>query len=243
MKTHDGLPLVKIMMLLSSMAPLFVLVGVRGLDQVIEDEYLWLGVGVLVIFPYIILRLRVSRARKSNDTYVIDVSDSRNNKEYLFTYLFTVLLPLYSVAVSNYREFYALVLAIGFVIFVLWNMNLHFINLLFAFQGYRVYTIESFHSSILLSKRHKIPSNLKELKVYRLSNSVFTIIDGDQIICRIPIDDSVRESLVQMHNTFYETFLGIENEPILFEPSEKYAATEKLRISIADSKFNTMKIG
>ena len=173
MKETEGLPLVKIMMLLSSMAPLFILLGVRGLGHLITDLYLWFSIFILVFIPYFIIRLRIHRAKKSNDSYIIDTSNCRNNREYLFTYLLTVLLPLYSVAVNNNRELYAMIIAISFVIFVLWNMNLHFINLLFAFQGFRVYTIESFHTSILLSKRTTIPSELKELKVYRLSNSVF----------------------------------------------------------------------
>lgn len=173
MKTNEGLPLVKFMMLLSSMAPLFILVGARGMDKVISDKFLWIGIGCLIIIPHIILKLRINRAKKSNDTYIIDVSEAQSNKEYLFTYLFTVLLPLYSVSITNNREFTAMLFAICFVIFVLWNMNLHFINFIFALQGFRVYTIESFNSSILLTKRLRIPSDLKELKVYRLSNSVY----------------------------------------------------------------------
>lgn len=173
MRDNEGLPLVKFMMLLSSMLPLFVLVGVRGLDKVICDNYLWLIISCLVIIPYALVRFRINRAVKSNDTFLIDVSEVKSNKEYLFTYLFTVLLPLYSVSISNQREFAAMIFAICFVIFVLWNMNLHFINLLFAIQGYRVYTIESFNSSILLTKRTRIPNDIKELKVHRLSNTVF----------------------------------------------------------------------
>jgi hypothetical protein len=173
MRTNDGLPLVKFMMLLSSLAPLFILVGVKGLDLVILDKHLWIAVSLLVIIPYAILRLRVTLSIKSNDTFVLNVSDVQNNREYLFTYLFTVLLPLYSVSITNNREFAAMIFAISFVIFVLWNMNLHFVNILFAFQGYRVFTIESFNSAVLLTTRTSIPKDMKELKVHRLSNTVF----------------------------------------------------------------------
>lgn len=173
MKTNDGLALVKFMMLLSSMAPLFLLVGIRGMDSVIVDKHLWIAVACLVLIPYLVLQLRIRLSIKSNDTFVLDVTDVKNNKEYLFTYLFTVLLPLYSVTISNNREFGAMMFAICFVIFVLWNMNLHFVNILFAFMGYRVFTIESFDSAILLTTRTTIPKDLKELKVHRLSNTVF----------------------------------------------------------------------
>lgn len=173
MKINDGLPFVKLMMLLSSLAPLFLLVGIRGMDNVVSDKALLITVSCLLIIPYAILKWRIYRSVKSCDTFVIDVIDAKNNKEYLFTYLFTVLLPLYSVTISNNREFAAMVVAICFVIFVLWNMNLHFVNILFAFQGYRVYTIESFNSAILLSTRINISKDLKQLKVHRLSNTVF----------------------------------------------------------------------
>lgn len=173
MKTSEGLPLVKFMMLLSSMAPLFLLVGIRGMDDVVDDKHLWIAVILFLIIPFIIIKLRIHYAVKSNDVFVLDVSETKNNKEYLFTYLFTVLLPLYSVTISDNREFSAIIFAICLVIFVLWNMNLHFVNILFAIQGYRVFTIESFDSAILLTTRSTIPKNINELKVHRLSNTVF----------------------------------------------------------------------
>lgn len=170
MKTNEGLPLVKFMMLLSSMAPLFLLVGIRGMDGVISDKHLWISIALLLVIPFIIVKLRIHYSIKSNDVFVLNISETKNNKEYLFTYLFTVLLPLYSVTINENREFGAITFAICFVIFVLWNMNLHFVNILFAVQGYRVFTIESFDSAILLTTRSTIPKNIKEIKVHRLSN-------------------------------------------------------------------------
>jgi len=173
MKSNEGLPLVKFMMLVSSMAPLFLLVGIRGMETVVDDNHLQIAVTLLLTLPFIIIKLRIYFARKSNDVFVLDVSDSKNNKEYLFTYLFTVLLPLYSVSINDNREFGAVLFAICLVLFVLWNMNLHFVNILFAIQGYRVYTIESYESAILLTTRSSIPKDLHEIKVHRLSSSVF----------------------------------------------------------------------
>lgn len=173
MKSNEGLPLVKFTMLVSSMAPLFLLVGIRGMETVVDDNHLQIAVTLLLTLPFIIIKLRIYFARKSNDVFVLDVSDSKNNKEYLFTYLFTVLLPLYSVSINDNREFGAVLFAICLVLFVLWNMNLHFVNILFAIQGYRVYTIESYESAILLTTRSSIPKDLHEIKVHRLSSSVF----------------------------------------------------------------------
>ncbi len=173
MKSNEGLPLIKLMMLLSSMAPLFILIGIKGFDHVICDKYLWIAVSFLVVIPYLFIWLRIYFSKKSNDTFLLDVSETKTNREYLFTYLITILLPLFSVTITTNREFVAMISAIFFVVFVLWNMNLHFINILFAILGYRVYTIDSYNCSVLLTKRTRIPSNIKELKVHRISNSVF----------------------------------------------------------------------
>lgn len=161
------------MMLLSSMAPLFFLIGIRGMDNIVPYFKLWIVIGLLVVIPFMILKWRIARSVKSNDTFVINVTEVKSNKEYLFTYLFTVLLPLYSLTISDNREFAAMMFAICFVIFVLWHMNLHFANVLFALWGYRVFTVESFESAILLTTRTSISKDMKELKVHRISNSVF----------------------------------------------------------------------
>jgi hypothetical protein len=173
MENKEGLPLVKFMMLLSSMSPLFLLAGIRGMDEFIPYIQLWFIISGLVLIPYSVLRLRIFLVKKSNDTFLLSVKDAKNNKEYLFTFLFTVLLPLYSISITSTREFLAVAFAICFVIFVLWNLNLHFINILFALQGYRVYTIENSHSVVLLTTRHSIPKDINQIKAHRLSNSVY----------------------------------------------------------------------
>lgn len=173
MKTAEGVPIVKFMMLLSSMAPLFILIGIRGLNNVISDVYLWSTIGLMVGVPHAILAFRLVRTKISNDTYTLNVKKAINNKEYLFTYLFTVLLPLYSVSTSSIRDIWAISAAICFVLFVLWNMNLHFINLMFALMGYKVFILEEHNNAILLTKRIRIIDTVNEIQVYRLSNSVF----------------------------------------------------------------------
>ncbi len=163
----------KFMMLISSMSPLFLLVAIRGMDKVFSEKVLWIITVFLIIVPYLVIRFRILRSKKSNDTFILDVTAAKNNKEYLFTFLFTVLLPLYSVSIEEPRDCYAVLAAILLVIFILWNLNLHFINIVFAIRGYRVYTIENDQTSILLTKRHSIPKNSIPIKVHRLSNSVF----------------------------------------------------------------------
>jgi hypothetical protein len=173
MRPSEGLPFVKLMMLLNSMAPLFVLVGIRGIGQILSDQILWTSVAALAIIPYLVLRWRIFLSKRSNDTYMLNVTVWRTNKEYLFTYFFTVLLPLYGVSITSVREFVAVLFAICFVLFVLWNLNLHFVNVFFAFQGYKVITLVNENGAILLTQRHHIPASITELRAHRISNSVF----------------------------------------------------------------------
>ena len=68
-----------------------------------------------------------------------------------------------------------------------------------------------------------------------------TIIDGQQTVVRIPIDNSVRTTLYEMHENFYESYFNIEGDPELFQPSEKYASTEKLIIPLANENLNSLQ--
>lgn len=69
---------------------------------------------------------------------------------------------------------------------------------------------------------------------------ICTVVGGEEIFARIPIDNSVRQSLVEMHNTFYETYFGIEEDPEQFSASEKYASTEKLVIELNHENLNSL---
>jgi Domain of unknown function (DUF4868) len=61
---------------------------------------------------------------------------------------------------------------------------------------------------------------------------ICSLINQEHIINLIPIDQSVRDSLLMMHVEFYNAYFKIADDPRLFEPSEKYAQTEKLFIPL-----------
>ncbi|HLO46009.1 MAG TPA: hypothetical protein VK175_16830 [Leadbetterella sp.] len=173
MNKNEGLPFVKFMMLLSSLAPLLILLGIRGMDEILCYKKLWLIIFLLLAIPFLVLLLRIRLSKKNDDKYTINVRGNHLNKDYLFSYLFTVLLPLYSVSIDNKKEFYAIIFAIVFVVFVLWNLNMHFINIFFALNGYKVFTLPEQNGAILLSTRNTISNDLSKLIAHRLSNSVF----------------------------------------------------------------------
>lgn len=75
----------------------------------------------------------------------------------------------------------------------------------------------------------------------KIEFGICTIIDGQQTVIRIPIDDTVRTALYEMHENFYETYSGIEGDAELFQPSEKYASTEKLKVPLANENLNSLQ--
>jgi hypothetical protein len=70
---------------------------------------------------------------------------------------------------------------------------------------------------------------------------ICTIIEGEQTVVRIPIDDSVRQFLYDMHEEFYNTYFGIEGEPEQYQASEKYGATEKLIIPLNNEHLQSLR--
>lgn len=70
---------------------------------------------------------------------------------------------------------------------------------------------------------------------------ICTIIEGQQAIVRIPIDDSVRTMLYDMHEEFYNAYFGIEVDPEQYQPSEKYGTTEKLIIPLNNENLASLQ--
>ncbi len=57
-------------------------------------------------------------------------------------------------------------------------------------------------------------------------------IGNDIIHNKIPIDNSVKETLVDMRNSFSDSYDSIPDEPEQFSPIEKYSSVEKLSVSL-----------
>ena len=91
-----------------------------------------------------------------------------------------MLLPFYTVNLRDCREFAATLLALLFILFLFWHLNLHYMNLLFAIKGYRVFTVTPDPTDrigspapfVILTKRIALPER-EQIKAYRLSDTVF----------------------------------------------------------------------
>lgn len=65
-------------------------------------------------------------------------------------------------------------------------------------------------------------------------------LDNEIYHCLVPIDNSVREALVEMRNTFISLYEGIEAEIEEFSPTQKYGSTEKLRAELSAEYLHSM---
>lgn len=166
-------------MVVSSLAPLFLLWAIRGAPPV-PDRY-WIGGCVLmIVIPNAILAWRWHIARRRNDHRAIIVFSARDQSEHLLIYLFAMLLPLYTANLSNERELFSVVAAFIFIVFLFLHMNLHYMNVVFAVLGYRLYTIERTGPKgsrgepiILLSRRVCPPDAGETIDGIRISDTVY----------------------------------------------------------------------
>jgi hypothetical protein len=192
----EGLVVYRCLMIVGSFAPLFILLAIRGVPMIADPKlgavpvmpaslFLW-GCVALAIVPTLIIFFRVRKAIKANDTRTIIAGEVTDNREHLLIYLFALILPLYQNSYSGIRDVWAAAVLVLFVFFILYHLSLHYMNLLFALLGYRVYTVRMGDSSnsfsgqcpfVVLSKRHDIPKQTK-LLVHRISDTVYIEYEG-----------------------------------------------------------------
>lgn len=176
----EGLRFARLLMVLSSMAPLFVLWAIRGV-KVMPEKYFILICGLLVFIPNIFLYIRLRSAKKHGDTKTVTIGTADDHRDHLLVYLFAMLIPLYDANLGGCRDFAATVVAFIFIVFLFWHLNLHYMNLLFAIFGYRVFTVQpppkddeisGKDNFIILTKRNTLRQG-QQIKALRLSNTVF----------------------------------------------------------------------
>ena len=171
-------------MVVSSLAPLFLLWAIRGEASVPDRCWIPACLGFAII-PNLALLWRWRIAKRRNDHRVILVASARDQSEHLLVYLFAMLLPLYTANLANDRELFAVAAAFAFIVFLFWHINLHYMNIVFAMLEYRVYTVEmsAQHGSpgksvVLLSKRHSPPPAGTSIDGFQLSDTVFVEKEG-----------------------------------------------------------------
>ena len=136
----EGLKIARLLMVLSSISPLFILWAIRG-NSLIPDRWFIGFCAFMVVVPNIFLWLRVRIAIKQNDKREITVGAADDHRDHILVYLFAMLLPFYSEDLGTLRDLGATVAALAFIVFLFWHLNLHYMNLVFAARGFRVFTV------------------------------------------------------------------------------------------------------
>jgi hypothetical protein len=181
----EGLRAARLLMVLSSISPLFILWAIRG-NSLIPDKDFVGFCALMVIAPNVFLWLRIRTARKQNDKRTIAVGAADDHRDHILVYLFAMLLPFYSEDISTWRDFGATLAALAFIVFLFWHLNLHYMNLLFAFRGLRVFTVyppadgnpltaKTRHA--LITRRVNLASG-EQVIAFRLSDTVYLEADA-----------------------------------------------------------------
>jgi hypothetical protein len=182
---REGLRAARLLMVLSSISPLFILWAIRG-NSLIPDRW-FIGIcAVLVVVPNAFLWLRIRTAKKQIDKRELTVGTADDHRDHILVYLFAMLLPFYSEDLGNWRYLGASVAALAFIVFLFWHLNLHYMNLLFAALGYRVFTVyppadgnplTGKSRQALITRRVSLSPGEK-IVTYRLSDTVYLEVDS-----------------------------------------------------------------
>ncbi len=176
----EGLKAARLLMVFSSISPLFILWAIRG-NNLIPDKYLFTVCALMVIVPNVFLWWRIRTAQRLREMREIVVGTAEDHREHLLVYLFAMLLPFYAADLATWRDLAAALAALAFIVFLFWHLNLHYMNIVFATLGYRVFTIyppmddnplSGKTSQVLITKRISLSPG-QRLSVYRLSDTVY----------------------------------------------------------------------
>lgn len=181
---HEGLKVARLLMVLSSISPLFILWAIRG-NSLIPDRYFIAFCLLMVIAPNGFLWLRLRTARRLQEKRELTVGKADDHRDHLLVYLFAMLLPFYSEDLGSWRYLGSVLAALVFIVFLFWHLNLHYMNLLFAALGYRVFTVyppddgnprsgKTRHA--LITRRVSLSSGERVI-AYRLSDTVYWEMD------------------------------------------------------------------
>jgi len=177
---NEGLKIARLLMVLSSISPLFILWAIRG-NKLIADAYLIALCVFMVVVPNVFLWLRIATARRLQERRELVVGKAEDHRDHLLVYLFSMLLPFYGAELATWRDLAALLVALGFIVFLFWHLNLHYMNVIFAALGYRVFTIyppsdsnplSGKISQVLITRRVGLSTG-QHIIAHRLSDTVF----------------------------------------------------------------------
>jgi len=178
--TNEGFVVLRFIMILSSISPLFALLAIRGISDY-SNYYFEIICALLAIVPNCFLWLRIRSAKTNEGKSIRLIGKTNNDSHHIIIYLFAMLLPFYRQDLDAVRELAATIAALALIVVLFWRFNLHYINLYFLIRGYRVFTVHpveeagphSENVSWTLITRRSSLSTGDSLLVYRITNTVY----------------------------------------------------------------------
>ena len=172
-------------MVFGSMSPLFILWGFRGSKLICDRWLIPICLG-MIAFPNLFLWWRLRTAKRLNEKRMLMIGRAEDHRDHLLVYLFTMLLPLYSLDIDSWRNLGSTLVALGFIVFLFWHLNLHYMNLFFAVKRYQVFTVYppadgnplTGRVSFALVTRRVVLTEGERISAYAISDSVYLEIDA-----------------------------------------------------------------
>jgi hypothetical protein len=138
--SREGLSTARLLMVLGSISPLFILWAFRG-SKLICDQWLIPICLAMVVLPNFFLWWRLRTAQRLNEKRSLVIGRAEDHRDHLLVYLFAMLLPFYSQDIDTWRNLWSTLVALMFIVFLFWHLNLHYMNLFFALKRYHVFTV------------------------------------------------------------------------------------------------------
>ena len=178
--TYESLKVARLLMVLSSLSPLFILWAVRG-NCLIPDVYFVTACLLFASLPTYFLWLRIKKARKNRDKHQFTAGLVEDQRSHILIYLFAILLPFYREEIANFRDLSAMIVALMFIAFLFWHLNLYYMNIFFALARYQVFTVSppqdnnphTGRERYALITYRQIVSPGDQFVAFRLSNGVY----------------------------------------------------------------------
>ena len=173
---ENGLKLLRFLLLISSVSPVFALLAIKGASFCMEKYntiYSWVMWSIVIIsFLPLLIRYNIAKDEKIKLTTSTNIVPC---VEEYSTYILSIALPLCQndlVQISQLKFFVATIL---FVLLVFYIFNLYYLNIFFYVLGYKLYKItpNKAHSYVIISKKEIQEIQSRDIIAIRLTNSLF----------------------------------------------------------------------
>ena len=100
----EGLRLWRLCMVMCGFAPLFILMAVKGNDNIVPNLW-WVGAcGAMILVPFLILLTRMFLVLRNQAPHPIAIADTEDTRGHILVYLAATLLPFYRQDITSGRD-------------------------------------------------------------------------------------------------------------------------------------------